>query len=204
MATKGYTLIEILVAVSVFFVVIAAPTGFFVASLKGQQKALMSQEMVDNVSYTLERVTRAVRMAKKETSCADPGDPSTCDCLKNMGYGYNYELIDEADRKGLRFKSYHPEPVCQEIFWDKNDNRLKEVKDGATAVYLTPSEIEVIDFAVNLEGEAQLDPAGYLENIQPRATLFLEAKEVRGQRPELQPGIKIQTTISQRNLDVAY
>ena len=83
MATKGYTLIEILVAVGIFTTVIAAPTGFFVSSLKGQQRALASQKLIDNVSYSLEYVSRTLRMAKKELNCASKTDPSTCVCLKN-------------------------------------------------------------------------------------------------------------------------
>ncbi len=66
MRKNGYTLIELLVALAVFTVVIAAPTGFFVSALKGQQKALASQELYDNVSYTLEYISRALRMAKKD------------------------------------------------------------------------------------------------------------------------------------------
>ena len=178
---KSYTLIEVLVAVSIFTIVIAAPAGFLVGSLKGQQKALASQKLLDNTSYTLEYISRALRMAKKELSA-----PA---CLSQNGL--NYEITRGGD--GLKFISYKEE--CQEFFLE--GTRLKESKDGIEN-YLTSEALEIISLKFKLSGESQAD------TDQPRITLFLEIKGGKGQRPELQPLIKIQTTISQRNLDVPY
>ncbi len=178
---KSYTLIEVLVAVSIFTIVIAAPAGFLVGSLKGQQKALASQKLLDNTSYTLEYISRALRMAKKELSA-----PA---CLSQNGL--NYEIT--RSETGLKFINYKEE--CQEFFLE--GTRLKESKDGIEN-YLTAEDLEIIDLKFRLSGQSQAD------NDQPRVTLFLEIKGGRGQRAELRPLIKIQTTISQRNLDVFY
>jgi len=194
--SRGYSLIEILVAVAIFTIVVAGPTGFFVSSLKGQIKSLASQKLLDNTSYTLEYISRSLRMAKKEIGCLDINDPTTCPCLKTQGYGFNYENPD-GDISAIRFINYNGE--CQEFFWDKNDNRLKESKNEATPVALTSEELEIISLKFNLSGESQDD------TDQPRVTLFLDLKGGKGQKIlELRPEIKIQTTISQRNLDVPY
>ena len=196
MATKNaYTLIEVLVAVGLFTIVIAAPTGFFVSSIKGQQKALASQEVLDEVSYALEYMSRSLRMAKKEMNCTSKLEPTTCVCLETSGYGVNYELTHEG--KGIKFTNYRNQ--CQEFFLDVNDNRLKEVKDGGEAIPLSSNELEVVSFKMGPQ-----DSWGQNDNKQPKITLFLEAKGVESARPELQPKIQIQTTISQRNLDVTY
>ena len=186
---KSYTLIEILVAVSIFTIVIAAPTGFLVGSLKGQQKALASQKLLDNTSYTLEYISRALRMAKKELST----DPSVACLLEDstIRYGYNYQITRGGN--GLKLINYKEE--CQEFFLE--GTRLKESKDGVEN-YLTSEDLEIISLKFRLSGQSQTD------NDQPRVTLFLEIKGGKGQRPELRPLIKIQTTISQRNLDVPY
>ena len=196
MATKNaYTLIEVMVAVGIFTIVIAAPTGFFVSALKGQQKALASQEVLDETSYALEYISRALRMAKKELNCASKLEPSTCACLTTSGYGVNYELTHEG--KGIKFTSYQNQ--CQEFFLDMNDNRLKEVKDGGEAIPLTSDDLEIVSFKIGSQ-----DSWGQNDNKQPKISLFLEVKGVESARPELQPKIQIQTTISQRNLDVTY
>ena len=189
---KSYTLIEVLVAVSIFTIVIAAPAGFLVGSLKGQQKALASQKLLDNTSYTLEYISRALRMAKKELNCSDITNPATCSCLKTQGYGYNYENPN-GDISAIRFINYRE--ACQEFFLE--GARLKESKDGIEN-YLTTEDLEIISLKFRLSGQSQTD------NDQSRVTLFLEIKGGKGQSPELRPLIKIQTTISQRNLDVPY
>ena len=193
---KSYTLIEVLVAVSIFTMIIAAPTGFLVGSLKGQQKALASQKLLDNTSYNLEYISRALRMAKKELNCSDITNPATCSCLKTQGYGYNYENPD-GDVSVIRFINYKEE--CQEFFLE--GDRLKESKDGSKdriENYLTSEDLEITSLKFKLSGQSQTD------TDQPRVTLFLEIKGGKGQMPELRPLIKIQTTISQRNLDVPY
>ena len=192
---KGYTLIEVLVAVGIFTILIAAPTGFFVGSLRGQLKTLASQKLLDNTSYTLEYISRSLRMAKKELSA----DPLTA-CLLEGGtilYGHNYQITRGGN--GLKFINYKNE--CQEFFLDENDHRLKESKNGAAPVALTAEDLEITSLTglkFKLSGESKAD------TDQPRVTLFLKIKGARGQKPELQPEIKIQTTISQRNLDVPY
>lgn len=188
MVTKGYTLIEILVAIGIFTIVIAAPTGFFVTSLKGQQKALSSQELIDNVSYTLEYISRAIRMAKKELSVPT-------NCLSENGL--NYEIIQDGGKYGIKFNSYLGD--CQEFFWDTNDNRLKESRNGGMPVPLTSENLEIVSFKIGPDESWDQN-----DNEQPRVTLFFEVKGTKDPRPELQPVIKIQTTISQRNLDVIY
>lgn len=195
MKNKGYTLIEIMVAVGIFTVIIAAPTGFFVSALKAQQKALASQELFDNVSYGFEYMSRALRMAKKELSC--DADEINCACLKNTGYGFNYEIT--RDGHGIRFNNYQTPSVCQEFFLDTTDNRIKESKNGGEAIPLTSDKVKVISFKIG--PEASWDQS---DNEQPRVSLFLEAKGARGELSELQPEMKIQTTVSQRNLDVIY
>ncbi|HCG76826.1 TPA: hypothetical protein DEW49_02830, partial [bacterium] len=158
---KGYTLIEILVAVGIFTILIAAPTGFFVGSLRGQLKTLASQKLLDNTSYTLEYISRSLRMAKKELSA----DPLTA-CLLEGGtilYGHNYQITRGGN--GLKFINYKNE--CQEFFLDENDHRLKESKNGAAPVALTAEDLEITSLTglkFKLSGESQAD------TDQPRVT----------------------------------
>ena len=181
MRKNGYTLIELLVALAVFTVVVAAPTGFFVSALKGQQKALASQELYDNVSYTLEYMSRSLRMARKDLYGDCTGVPNTNYVTTN---GHNIE-----------FMNYNGD--CQEFFLDPDDNYLKETKNDDT-LFLTARNLKVISFNVGGHGWVQND------GQQPEVTLFLEIRGNRGSLPELQPTIKIQTSISQRNLDAMH
>ena len=182
---KGYTLIEILVAISIFLVVIAAPTGFFVTSIKGQKKALASQELLDNVSFTLEYMSRAIRMAKKDKDYT---------CISQIGQKLNYQ--ETHSERGIKFLNYQGD--CQEIFLDEIDGRLKESIEGSVPVPLTSDDLYITSFQI-----ASDESWGQIDNLQPRITLSFEIKR-ENPRPEMEPKIKIQTTISQRNLDFIY
>lgn len=178
MASKknGFTLIEILIGVFVFTLLSTVFTGFLVNSMRSQQRALASQELIDNVSYNLEYISRAIRMAKKDID-------GNCITAK-----LNYEETVTGEG-GIKFENY--EGDCQEFFL--NNGRLYEAKNEEVALPLTPTSFNVISFTFdNSDSWGQEEPIK-----QPKVTIFLEIeKEGR------QPVIKIQTTISQRNLNV--
>ena len=197
---KGVTLIELLAAVTIFVIVIVAVSGILVSGIRSQRRVLATQELLDQASYVMEYMGRTLRMAKKELNCTNPGDPSTCAptnspfCLTTNGYGYNYELIPN----GIRFIDYANN--CTEFFLDVTTGQLKKslIQVPLTMDLTSPKpKMEVTSFKINLSGEAQ-PPTDYL---QPQITLFLE---ILGKESMGQPKIQIQTSISQRTLDVQY
>ena len=173
----GFTLIELLVAMTIFLIVIGAATSIFISALKGQRKALVTQEILNQTSYSLEYMSRAIRMAQKEVSA-----PS---CLSQNGL--NFELTHGG--KGIKFRNYGG--ICQEFFLE--GGQLKQFKSGAVE-NLTSDNFEITSFNLNLLGASELN------DIQPRVTIALTIKS-KGQKPEEKTEMKIQTTISQRNID---
>jgi hypothetical protein len=114
--------------------------------------------------------------------------------------GSNYENPDN-DISKIRFLNYHGD--CQEFSLenfqlgerkstDESEKNLGEFQP------LTSNDLEIESLKFQLAGQEQGD------NLQPRATIFLEIKGKRIAKPELQAFLQIQTTISQRNLDVTY
>lgn len=178
---EGYTLIEILVAIAMFSIAIAISTSFFISSFRSQNRALSIRETIDNTSYVMEYITRALRMTRKDRD-------GSC-----IAAGTNYEITRGG--KGIKFENYQEPPVCQEFYWEVNDDRLYESKDGAAGIPLTSSELEVTLFQFHLSGELQSD------NKQPRITVLLEVAKKNPSGPSFSQ-TRAQTTISQRNLDV--
>lgn len=190
---KGFTLIEMLVAAAIFAVIIAAIAGLFISGIRSQRKVLAIQEVLNQISYVVEYMSRALRMAQKELFVSP--------CLSQ--YGTNYEITTSRDLgattysgPGLKFLNYLGD--CQEFFWDTDDNQLKEIKTAYTEpIPLTSTDLQVNSFRVNLFGEDQTD------DLQPRITIFLEilGREIAGVG---QTKFQIQTSISQRSLDIQY
>jgi len=197
MSSKGFTIIELLVAIFIFVLIITTAIGIFVSVIQQQRRALVKQELLNQTSYVIEYMSRALRMAKKELNCINPSDPSTCNpsnpshCLTNKGYGWNYE-INPPYNDEIKFINHLEDDVCQEFYWDKSDNLLKESKEGEI-LPLISNKFQVNSLKFNLSGESQDD------GIQPRVTIFLE---IQAKGIGDQPKMKIQATISQRNLDV--
>jgi len=174
---NGFTLIEMLVAALIFSIAIGSIMGVFVSAIKLQKYNLVHQQLLSQVSYAMEYMERTIRMAVK--------DDNTCGFA-----GQNYKASD-GNRK-IEFKNYKGE--CQEFFLDVNDNQLKAYNrtDFDSALALTSDDFEVTNFSINVIGDS-------LDNLQPMVTLFMEIKaKGSGQQPE----ITIQTTVSQRNLDL--
>lgn len=196
---RGFTIIELLVTVAIFSFVVAITSGIFIFSLQGQRKTLAHQTVLDQTSYVMEYMSRQLRMARKELS-----DPPSC--LTNVGRGYNYESITNDSIKFVNYKG-----DCTEFFrqWNPAEEiyQLKEKRKIGTPeeeiLDLTSNDLNVATLIFNLMGEYQGVFGDNQFKLQPRATISLVVQG-KGEKPESRPEIEIQTTVSQRDLDVQY
>lgn len=58
---KGFTIIELMVAMSLFVIVVGISSGVFIRSLRTQRAVVALMAANDNASQTLEQMTRAIR-----------------------------------------------------------------------------------------------------------------------------------------------
>jgi len=175
-ANKGVSLIEMLAAVAVFAITIGAISGIFISAVRSQRRILATQELLDQTSYALEYMGRALRMAVKDKNG---------DCIPA---GLNYQKTHGGE--GIKFKNY--EGNCQEFYLD--GTRLKEERAGS-GNYLTSPALEINSF--NIGPDSSWSPPPDLN--QPRVTISL--KILGREAIEGRPVIQIQTSISQRPLD---
>ncbi len=175
---KGFTLVELLVSISIFSLILSAMSGAFISTIRAQRKSVAFQQLLEQTSYLEEYMSRSIRMGKKDISGA---------CIDAKS---NYEITREG--KGIGFLNYNGN--CEEFYLSGTE--LRQNKNNVDLV-LTSSNLIVENINIELSGNSQTD------NLQPRVTIFLKIKGA-GSKPEEQPEIKIQTTISQRNPDVRY
>lgn len=166
---------EILVALFIFTVSVSIATGVLIESIKIQKEILIRNQILTQTSYIAEYMSRALRMAKKD----DLGQ----NCL--LGEKVNYELTP---RGGIRFVNYKGE--CQEFYLQ--GTQLREERGGGDFP-LTPFNLEVEVFRIGPS-----DSWDQNDSEQPRVTIFLKIKPKERENPK----IFLQTTISQRNLDI--
>lgn len=174
---RGFTLIEIVVAATIFAVAVSAISSLFVASVRGQRNIVAQQNLADNTRFVLEQMSRQIRMAQRDESGSCTGEA-----------GATYTPSGTA----LAFIDYRSNCITYELYLAKI--RIRQ-NTGQAFLDLTSDDIRVSRLNFDVRGRTAQD----LE--QPRVTIVIEA-EAAGAIPETSPGIALQTTVSPRNIDV--
>lgn len=65
---KGFTIIELIVVLSIFSIILATVVGIFVVSLQTQRSAIVLVEAQDNLGLALEQMAREIRMGLFDSS----------------------------------------------------------------------------------------------------------------------------------------
>lgn len=177
---RGFTLIEVVVAAGVFITVVVVISGTMITNLRAQQTILSEGRIISQLSYAMEYMSRNLRMARKDAVTKDCSDIPDKDNYAITGGG-----------SGIRFIGQ--EGKCRH-FYINGENLFEEIGDTDTDTdRLTSPQVSVTQFSVTVEGEEQPDS----DLRQPRVTLTLHVQPEEGGEE-----IPLQTTISQRNLDV--
>ena len=201
--SAGFTLIELLVVMTVLLFVVGTAVVIFISIVQHQRIILSEQELLNQTSYVLERMSKALRVAKKDL---------TGECLKDSfgtSYpGYNYLFTNPTVTgiyTGIKFINQLDNDACQEFYLDNADIGnpvLKEVKNNGNGIAITSNKfiINSLRFGINGEDGSVNGPIGAAgsNGIQPRVTIFLEIQNRVGNDQFVK---KIQTTVSQRDLN---
>jgi prepilin-type N-terminal cleavage/methylation domain-containing protein len=189
---NGFTLVEILVAISIFALIMVVAGGLFVHVLQSQKKVLAYQELFDQTSYIMEYITRGIRMAKKQRGATDP-----ITCLTTVGR--NYELVGASPHhlRFIRWDHLTATSTCYEF--RLTANRLEVSRNrGVSWAPLTSPGLTVTNLRFNIIGDTSPAEPPLL---QPKITILFVV-EGREYIPGIRPRIHLQTTVSQRDLDL--
>ena len=178
---KSFTLIELLVVIAIFSMVVGAITNAFFSSISAQRKMLAEQELLNQVSYVLEYMGRAIRMAKKD-DIEIFGQEINCLGGENV----NFETSSNFD--SIKFRNYQNQ--CQK-FYLENEAIWEEKGEQSQSFPLTStSTLRITNLKFQVSGDS--------EGNQPRVTISLEVESAKIKNP---PKLYFQTTISQRDLN---
>jgi len=195
---SGFTLVELIVVIAVLLFVLGTAVSIFISIVKHQRIILSEQEFVNQTSYVLERMSKSLRMAGKD---------STGDCLGVSFSGYSYLLTrpdtDTGIYTGIKFINQSDNNICQEFYLDTANSVLMEVRGTNDSVALTSDKFIINSIRFGINGQEGL--VGGIEAVpdsnsnQPRITIFLD---IQTKENINQPAKQIQTTVSQRDLNV--
>jgi prepilin-type N-terminal cleavage/methylation domain-containing protein len=170
----GFTLIELLIVASIFAIIVGVVATLFVSALKTQKNVLDTKKILGQVSYTVEYMTRSLRMAEKDTGEG---------CLS---YGSNYKVSFAKDE--ITFRNALQDGKCQRFFL-QNEQIMFDNGSGDIS-YLTSNDIHIKNLKFEVHGQNQGD------SFQPFVTIYFEAST------QSTLVLKFQSSVSQRNIDI--
>lgn len=180
---RGFTIIEMMVALSIFLMVVGIGIGALLNANLISHKSKNLRSIMDNLSFIMEEISRNIRTGY-HYQCIDDslilGDPHSC-----------------ADGWGLAFENAFGDPDLEEDQWgyyffgDKIYKSAQGASPG-TFVQLNPSEIVISDSSGFSVLGAETFPE---DNQQPLVIIRLVGNiNYRG----IATPFSLQTTISQR------
>lgn len=190
---KGFSLIELLVVIGIFSGLMLLITGMFLANFELQRKTMAVQKTIGELSYAVEYMGRAIRMAKNdhEGTCLEEANAE----------GYTYGTPTEGN--GIQFIDYKGQ--CIKFYLDASEGVIKkEIKEGGSWVHeykLTSGLLGIDSFRTSTN--VSPDGNGTLYEDQPSVTLFLKVAAKKGENTtKTWWKTRIQTTVTRRRLDI--
>ncbi len=179
--TKGFTLIEIMVAVTIFALVVLVAIGAVVAIVGADKKAQSLNDVINNMNFSVESMVRDLRTGYNYSCSAGVSDGNAC--------------------TSITFTSTISSQAGDQITYTLDTSRgviTKTDEDNDLTQDLTSSNIKVnrLDFYIQNTGTwSSGEPPR-----QPLILMILQAKSTTngGEQSEF----NIQTLISQRKLNV--
>ena len=187
---RGFTLIELMVSVLIFSILAGAIIGIFLSSISTQKKILDDQRIISELSYVMEYVSRALRMARKDVTDV---------CLSSGGTRQSYSLTENGDIHIIRFLNHDYQ--CQEFGLNGTTGRIYEKKSSdesslnlpSNELYMTSSSIYVDRLYFNNIGSDW----GASPSVHPKVLINLRFKNSQDSPDNM--SFILQTVISQRN-----
>ena len=192
-STRGFTLIELMVSVTLFVVVMLVAVGALLSLVDANRKARALESVMNNLNIAVDSMVRSIRMGNT-FNCGTPGIPTgPADC---GGGGTTFSFAPfgaDPDEGGERWVYFFEE------------NRLWRSRTGSksNAVAITAPEVKIDDMQFYVVGTARdTNGDGVTDDAtQPKVVMVIKGTAgAEGTKSET--SFYIQATAVQRVLDL--
>jgi prepilin-type N-terminal cleavage/methylation domain-containing protein len=178
-ASRGFTLVEMIVAVALFAVVMLISVSTLLALIDANRKARTLQSVVNNLNVALDGMVRSLRMG--HTYRCGGGNPAEGDVSCPDGD----DVLSFIDRDG----------VVVTYQWDSTWKRLQISRNGGAFAYLTAPEIEITELKMYVVGTTPGDA------LQPKVVMVIRGV-ANANNNKTKSNFSMQSTAVQRTLDI--
>jgi len=183
---RGFSLVEMMVAVSLFAVVMIISTGALLSLMDAAKKAQALQSVMNNLNIALDGMVRSTRMGSTY-HCGNIGvrtDPRDC------AEGDTFFAFE-------RYGGDSDDSSDQWVYWyDADTQRLYKSEDnGVTSFAITAPEVQIDDMRFYVTGSTVGD------NAQPKIVIVVRGT-AGAEKVKTRTTFSIQATAAQRLLDI--
>jgi prepilin-type N-terminal cleavage/methylation domain-containing protein len=167
---QGFTLVELIVAMSLFSIIVVVISGIFMQTVKFQKIVANRASAIDNLGLAMEEMVRGIRTGV-----------------------YFPQLLDSENllpQNSITFTDYRDKDVTYAL---EGDHITKYIEGNYNEpLAITSSNVEITNLKFILKGKNKTDGSRRDDNIPPRITISMTAE---GIYKEL---FTIQTTVGAR------
>jgi len=189
---KGFTLIEMLVALSLFTIVMTIVVGSLLVLIDGNRQLQGEQSVMTNLSFAMDSMTREIRTGKNYYCASSFGSQLAPDANQNCVAGNNGISFIEA---GGSITGATDGRIA--YYFDSGNKTLMRKVGNAIAQSIVSNGISIDEAKFFVTGSDNFNQTSDVN--QPAVTIIIKASEtgIVGEKPYI-----LQTTITQRELDL--
>ncbi len=180
---KGFTLIEIMVSVSIFAVIMLIASGSIYSVFDANKKSQSLRSVMDNLNFSLESMTRSIRFGSAYhcdiTQGTPPFPPRDCSTAANS--------ISVRDSNG------------NDVAYRLSNGRIVRTINLGADTYITSSDVTIDNLRFFVYGSAPYSSGSNIN--QPRVIVQVIGHAGSGPKTTIQSAFTLQTMISQRLFD---
>ncbi len=193
--SKGFTLIEIMVATSIFMIIMLMAMGALITTSDTAKKSQALRTAMDNVNFAMESITRSIRMGADYTCVTSSTGVSlpasaNADCSLSTAGGGAIIFTPALHAKGARDTAYML--VERPVVSSQNTSTHGIERCNPDCLDLITPEIDIKSLKFFVNGSDVND------KIQPSVYIILKGTvTIKGESTSF----AIQTDVSQRNIE---
>ncbi len=178
----GFTLVELMVAVSLFAVIMTLSMGSILSVFDANRKSQTLRTVMDNLNFTMEAMTRNIRFGSTYHCDSTVGDITVPrDCGNN------------SPATSLVFKASDGTRVIYKL----SGGRIARSINGGSDYYLTSSDMTIQSLTFRVFGSPNYSTGADL--FQPQVIIVVSG--FAGSKPTIASSFSLETTVSQRQFD---
>lgn len=182
---RGFTLVEIMVSVSVFVVIMVISMGTIVTIVDANRKSQSLRTVMDNMNFTLEAMTRTIRFGTNyhcdmnDVSPAAVTAPNDCD----LSTGASSIVVRASDGTTI-------------YYYLTNGRIVRKMGVAGTPYFLTSNDVTIDRLTFWVKGS---QPYSTGDLYQPKVVIVVGG--FSGTKPTSRSSFSMQTSVSQRVFD---